>query len=245
MVRALMLVIGFCFPSFAQSQTCSIPENQKIVHIPQMHWGEAAIGNPGFAEMVAKSQFEVARTLLAYPDRKVFMESRYSDSNSVELRERQKATAEAKRLFPNGVPKNYSEMTPDQKRFISETTAVDTLLLLGEIKVVHKTYASKGQALRFDKSLKDVLTTLKAGELPDSNQLNQIYKDREKAAVREVDQWLRSNRGQKVFIVYGAAHDFDSFYSDNFARAACPNSEMPKKWSLTLDSLKRSPASTN
>jgi hypothetical protein len=241
----LIAVIGFAFPLIAQSQSCTIKKSENLIHIPQMHWGEGAQNNPGFAEMVAKSQFEVAQTLLSHPDRAVFMESRFETADRSDLPKRKSEIEEAKKLFPSGIPKLYSEMSDAQKRFLSTHHAVDTLYLLGKIRVINKTYSSKAQAQKYNAVLADIIAGFKKGELPDSDQVNSIYKQREESAVSEISKWQRNNPGKKAFIVYGTAHDFDKYYDREFARATCPNSEMPPSWSVTLKPGERKPASTN
>ena len=238
-------VIAFSFPGLARGQSCSVDTSEDIVHIPQMHWGEIAQNDPVFAEMVSQSQFEVAQTLLAHPDRAVFMESRFETADQSDLPRRKLEIEKAKQLFPQGIPKTYSALTLEQKRFLSTHHAVDTLYLLGEIKVIHKTYSSRSQAEKFDLLLKDVLAGLKRGELPNSEQLNFIYKQREQSAVSEIAKWQRNNPKKKAFIVYGTAHDFDKYYDREFARAVCPHSEMPEAWSVTLKPSERKPASAN
>ncbi|OGT38924.1 MAG: hypothetical protein A3F12_01960 [Gammaproteobacteria bacterium RIFCSPHIGHO2_12_FULL_38_14] len=112
----------------------------RIIHINQAH--KPALANPPqeIIDEIIRSQFQVGQELKKYTGYPILLESLHkdlSDASSFSL-EMAKISLSAKILFPEGFPKNFSNLDPIQKNFLYDQGVVFTLFYLGEIPVLYK-----------------------------------------------------------------------------------------------------------
>src|SRR3990167_4683780 len=114
--------------------------SMRIIHINQAH--KPALANPPqeIIDEIIRSQFQVGQELKKYTGYPILLESLHkdlSDASSFSL-EMAKISLSAKILFPEGFPKNFSNLDPIQKNFLYDQGVVFTLFYLGEIPVLYK-----------------------------------------------------------------------------------------------------------
>ncbi|MGI9548969.1 MAG: hypothetical protein ACR2M7_03180 [Bdellovibrionales bacterium] len=230
--------ISIKLPGF---KTCVFNPGARIVHFPMYHIPPNGL-NPNDQqtfESIAKSQFQLLRTIIYYAKRGVYVfdESVASDRMNPNLMNFLKQGhapgsyvrsdnqrfffderyREALNLFGKGIPKYYDFLTPTQKRYLVDTGAPFTLFYLGILPRIYKSIS--------DKDLDIVKNQIKSptGTLDTKNPANHywVYSFREAKLKEEVLNLYNKNQAYQqnstasaalILIAYGSAHDF----SDEF-----------------------------
>lgn len=180
----------------------------EIIHLKQFH---KIPGIPNYDEQneicntVAKSQFKLANYLAHNNNTPVVLESLYDNINCENSSEMCAVTKEV--VFPDGLPNSFEDLSYAQKVMLYEYGATITLTYMG---VLPQTYPSidsdssdkidaEARKLSYEELYLKVTTTEDFG--------NREHFALDNAKLAAQDHYGSSTQG-KVFIVFGAAHDF-------------------------------------
>src|SRR6185312_589694 len=104
---------------------------------------------------------------------------------------------QASELFPDKkFPDNYSDLNEKQKKFLYQNGGALTLLLLGKISHIYKTYFDSDQKYRMHQEAQEYASTL--------------FKPPEDLALTLAKQAAQQTQKSEVLIIFGAHHDFTS-----------------------------------
>ena len=212
-------------------KNCTFHPHSRIAHFPMIHFPENGRYDEILFEKVAKSQFQLLRTIVAYKGNiRVFDEhvvgndfdeyflgnlkrgysqgfyTRAADGIRFPYSERYK-TAFA--LFGNGIPTHYEYLTQAQKRYIFDIGSSLTLFFLGLLPKIHKVISS-GDWDAVKSNLIDPSTGRINSGLP--NNRYWTFDFREQKLKEEVLKLYRQAPAGLILIAYGSAHNF----SDDF-----------------------------
>jgi hypothetical protein len=193
-----------------------IHEQTTIVHFAQWHWSDKLELNPGshelaiIAEMVARSQFKLAKFILANPDFEVFSEELCKDLTFESLKN-SASDFDVDSIFSNGIPNEYSEIKDLQKQCLAKLGASRVLFYLGYLKNVHKVIECK-KIIKIRQDYEMLLKESNGIETPHIKYL--IHTKREAALAKEVNSFLESNPGKKILIVFGAGHELSGLFEN-------------------------------
>lgn len=177
-------------------------EKLYLTHVKQMH-ADPILGidvPKSSFEKMALSQFKVVKTILQFPNAAVLDESLFEDLIADDLSpENQKKRVEALKLFPKKeLPTDYADLDPEQKKFIVLNGGAITLLLLGKLTHVYKTYNSQFE-------YNAIWESFRLGR-----DVSVITETREKLAISLAKRAAGITKKQHVLLIYGAMHDFVS-----------------------------------
>lgn len=152
----------------------------KIIHIKQTHQGSelqpAFINHPKEMEKTVQSQFQVAQVLRKYAESPIVVEGNYKDEQNVND---QPLATVARKIFPQGFPDNYFNLTKLQKEFLYDQGAARLLLYLGEIKAIYK--CTRHNELAENKTFfKKFMASIKSHPLDDKRKLCLLSSKEEK-----------------------------------------------------------------
>lgn len=175
-----------------QLETKEAKQTINITHVKQRH----SFGYfPSVSEAISFSQFRVAQIILKQADVLVLVEDTHEDLTA------ENCSAwdieEADKVFPDKkFPVEYSALNEKQKRFLCVNGGALTLLLLGKISKIYKTYNDGEQAYQMHEAAQKDASIL--------------FKPREDLALNLAKQACQHAKKNDVLLVFGQAHDFTS-----------------------------------
>ncbi len=175
----------------------------RITHVMQDHLpvGEVEINDEALFK-VAFSQFGVMQAILSNPSALVLQEGLCEDYTPELLSKNQNAVL-VKRVFPNGLPKQFNQLNADQKDYIARRMGSVTLFDMGLLSRVHKTIDRKQNA---------IVTALILDQKFDA-----IYEHRELLAIQHAKLAVNDSKSANdhVLMVFGGVHDFKKTISES------------------------------
>lgn len=190
-----------------------------ITHVKQTHmpYGQTEVTSTDMEE-IAYSQFKVCQAVISNPDALVVKESLYENYTPDLMSINQNADY-AKKLFPNGLPKNYEELDEAQKNYLARRGVV-ALFDLGILSHVYKSL-NKDEAQKIN-------------ALMSANCFEAIYEPRELLAIKYAKEAAKSSSKQDVHVllIFGEVHDFNSrinsYHDNNVIYAGCIETSLTK-----------------
>lgn len=193
-----------------------------VTHVQQLHMPRHN-ADKDTLEHIAHSQFHVARAIIDHPNAAVVQEDHYTDLTPKHANENRFVPL-THRLFPQGLPHKFQELTNTQKEFLAKMQGATTLFYLGKLSHIYKS-ASEAEAKRINSGIA-------------IGRLDLIFEAREKLALLWAKKAAADAKKQDVLLVYGAGHDFHSCVD----RLKIPSVIFKKSISTTLESEDRATA---
>lgn len=224
MLRAGVYFLGVCLlGTLAWAEV-------ELVHLPQIHHLESIdYSQPKNYESVARSQFEMARYLLAV-------------KAEVGVDEHVQAQAltrpflrDARLVFPRGLPELYADLTEEQRIYLSRYGAMRVLWSLGHLRELWGATNAE-EALVFE-LIRERMQ--KAWANPDVSQYSELlrvnkdyqthlYNGRERLALQLISERLENSplRPTRIFLAFGGTHDFTR-HRREFSQLKIRREELP------------------
>ena len=218
---------------------CVIPEKARIIHIPQMHSVlNNEYGKDGYSyflkENIARTQFLIARFILNNKDGLYIDESLNTPLDSNNISEFVDSTTD--RMLTFNPHESYENLTQITKDFLIEFGGGFLLFYKRYLDVLYPSISPKDSDRIYSKifSKQEELDNLiEAGQqnnqdgeyiLEQLSELAKVYQemgyhimDEREVLLKDEVMKLMSNSEEKIFFIYGAAHDFsDEFEGESF-----------------------------
>lgn len=198
-------------------KTCAFDPKARIVHFPMLHYPPSGKRNASIKERVAKSQFQLLHTILAYAPNIIVFEERmletldpnflqslrrgqvritYTDNsgNSLNI---QSLFNQGRNLFQRGIPPHYENLSEAQKSYLALTGGSLTAYFLSHIPIVHKVGS---------------MSDYQNKQRQHGNSMSFIVDYREELLKKQVLSFLNNNPSFQgiALIAYGNGHDFSN-----------------------------------
>ncbi|CEG56887.1 ankyrin repeat domain-containing protein [Legionella fallonii] len=147
----------------------------------------------GFEE-IAHSQFVVAQTIISHPDYVVLQEGLTENLNKWHRISSEQI--EIRRIFSDGFPKNYDDLSHLQKKILALKNATIILYYLGVIDNLYKTADENKQREYFYNAEADLGSYF-------------VYKPREIDALHFAKEITQLTNNPKILLIFGAEHNFE------------------------------------
>lgn len=218
-----ILIAGLFLGSLAQAEECK----HRILLVPQYH----AVPIDGkmqapfyWGDKITQSQFNIAKYLGEHKDLPIFSEQVSSDKSMETVSDEFKEVILpiVKELFPQGLPKNYADLSAGQKDFITRAGGDTTSLVLGQTSVLRRVVESDDVQEKIFAKLGELeLKYLNATKQPpEVSEI--IFDQREKLALDQVNNYFKANPKQRdVILIYGADHQASFRSHPSKFRAEC------------------------
>lgn len=190
------------------------------VHVlRQLHWREVAKDYPKIVSLIAQSQFNIARHIIAHPKHVIFAEGLPVKGPDADIY-RQSVNALnddfkfIRNAYSEGFPNEYSDLTPIQERILARIGAPFVLYSLGVVPRIYGTHVLSEEDERdlWNKIEQEAIQTgctFKQIMERHPDLRNRIYQQREQAAVDAIRSHSSTADGsQSSLLIFGGGHEF-------------------------------------
>lgn len=190
------------FLSYNRSTYCALPIalTKRIIYYPQLHQTKSMLDNAALMDLVAFDQYRLLTFIRDNPDLVVFRESLCEEFNPDSGTEQTLRTV-ANEQFKH-VPSSFNNTYQVQRNLLYEKGGVFIALYLGLITAVQPT-TTTAFCTKWDAK---IMGPLGWSHMP------VIFQEREKDAVVRINKYLEMHPSKRVLLVFGAAHDFSSYF---------------------------------
>ena len=233
-----------CDQVFNEMAIHQIPEEARVVHVPQIHYTRSKLNYPPeydrfYREKTTKIQFSIARIIMNYPD-EIYVYEGFLSSIGLEEkthRDHFKFFSQDNRSLINRktiqesmdlyfYKKNYNELTYKEKELLYKEGAMIILFLLGHIDFVYSSTKDK----KVSEQIHETIRELSYKGAPYKEIYPFLYQKRELLLKEQVEELSKLHPDKKIFFIYGLLHDFSYLFDQKYFYRMPHSSILPEEY---------------